>query len=168
MEEKMKNYKEWSLSQILLIVLDVILILGVIITAIVYYNTFLKYTGDLNGLNKFIMFILLTVGIVCIFLIVLELRKIVLTLNKGNPFVWLNVRALKRISVECFIIAACYFGNFIVNFGKNKYKFIYLDSKGIHTDTEPIIFILAGVFIAILANVFKKAIEYKEENDFTI
>ncbi|MCD3244803.1 DUF2975 domain-containing protein [Clostridium botulinum C] len=166
--KKMSNCKKISLSQILLLVLDIILILGVITTVIVYYNTFFKGSENLNGLNKFIMFALLTVGITCIFFIILELRKIVLTLIKGNPFVWLNVKALKRISLECFIIASCYIVNFIVNFGENKYKFIYLDSKGIHTDTEPIIFILAGVFIAILANVFKTAIEYKEENDFTI
>ncbi|KGM93441.1 hypothetical protein Z968_12525 [Clostridium novyi A str. 4552] len=164
----MKYYGKKSLSQVLLWMLDIILVVGVGLSILVYYNTFFKNTGNINGKNKIVLGILLTIGVVCIFLIVFELRKIVKTLIKSNPFVWSNVKSLKKISVKCFIIAACYFGNFVASFGKEKYKFIYLDAKGIHTDTEPIIFILAGIFIAILAGVFKKAIEYKEENDFTI
>src|SRR3712207_8949869 len=91
----MNNYKKISLSQILLLVLNLILIIGVITTVIVYYNTFFKGSGDLNGLNKFSMFALLTVGVICIFMIVLELRKIVLTLIKGNPFVWLDRKSTR-------------------------------------------------------------------------
>lgn len=164
----MKYYGKKSLSQVLLWILNIMLVLGIGLTILLYYNTFFKDIGSIDEKNKIILGTLLTIGVVCIFLIVIELRKIVITLIKTNPFVWSNVTSLKRISVECFIIAACYFGNLVLSFGKEKYRFIYLDAKGIHTDTEPIIFILAGIFIAILAGVFKKAIEYKEENDFTI
>ncbi|WP_142415357.1 DUF2975 domain-containing protein [Hathewaya massiliensis] len=164
----MMSYEKHSLSKILAFVLDMILIFGIIITAIVYYNTFFIDTKSFQGSNKIIMGILLTIGVVCIFLIVFQLKKITYTLVKGSPFIWDNVKSLNKISKYCFVIAGCYFLNFLVNIGKETYRFIYIDEKGIHTDTELIIFLISGVFIAILSRIFKEAVKYKEENDYTI
>ena len=102
------------------------------------------------------------------FLIVANLRKILLSLMKANPFIRENVKALKKVSSECFIIAGCYICNMVINSNFKDFNFIYVDDKGIHTDMEFIIFLFAGCFILILAKVFQQAVEYKEENDFTI
>ncbi|AWZ48534.1 DUF2975 domain-containing protein [Hathewaya limosa] len=163
----MKCLDKKQLCKAVEVSLNLILIFGIFMTITVYYNTFFRDVKNLE-LNTCIVATLLTIGIVCIFLIVFQLKKIMITLTKGNPFVWENVKSLNKISIECFIIAACYLGNFIANLGKDTYRFIYIDSKGIHTDTELIIFIFAGIFILILSKVFKEAIKYKEENDFTI
>ncbi|CAM2976473.1 DUF2975 domain-containing protein [Hathewaya histolytica] len=164
----MKFYESKALSRTLGIILNIILVFGIVMTAIVYYNTFFINSKSLDGTWKPLMAIILTLGIVCIFLIVFELKKITCTLVKGNPFLWENVNSLNKISKYCFVISGCYFLNFIFNIGKGTYKFIYIDTKGIHTDTELIIFLLAGIFIAILSKIFKEAVKFKEENDYTI
>lgn len=92
----MISYKKHSLSKALAFVLNIILIFGIIMIAMVYYNTFFIDTKSFQDGNK------------------------------------------------------------------------YIYEKGIHTDTELIIFLIAGVFIAILSKIFKEAVKYKEENDYTI
>jgi hypothetical protein len=164
----MKLYGKKSIANILGIILNIILVVGIIITTMVYYNTFFANRGTLDETNNFVIGLLMTIGIVCIFLIVFHLKSIVGTLVTGNPFVMKNIKSLNKIAIECFIISGCYLLNFLVNIGKSTYKFIYVDNKGIHTDTELIIFFLAGGFILILSAVIKEALKYKEENEYTI
>lgn len=164
----MKLYGKKSVGEILGIFLNIILVLGLVMTVMVYYNTFFVNKESLKGTNIFLMGLVMTIGIICTFLIVFHLKSIVSTLIDGNPFVWKNVKSLNKISIECFIISGCYLLNFIANIGSRAFKIIYVDNNGIHTDTEPIIFLLAGAFILVLSIVFKEALNYKEENDYTI
>ncbi|HCW04918.1 MAG TPA: hypothetical protein DGK91_10605 [Clostridium sp.] len=69
---------------------------------------------------------------------------------------------------SCFTITACYIINFIINNQFRDFKFILIDEQGILTDIEFLIFFFTGCFILILSQVFKQAIEYKEDNDLTI
>lgn len=165
----MKFYSK-NMSKTLDIILNLIIVLGLIITAKIYYSIFVeaKDNSTLSNTQTIIMILILTIGIISTFLIVFDLKKILKTIIKSNPFVLSNVKSLYKISVECFIITGCYLANILFNFKNHIYKFIYVDSNFIHTDTEPIIFFLAGIFILILAAVFKEAIKYKEENDYTI
>lgn len=151
-----------KMSSVLLFLLNIILIVGLIMTIKVYYHTFWRSNYYLSTINNIIVDLLLTICIISTFLIVFQLKNIVRTLVKGNPFVWVNVKALNKISIECFLISSCYLIKILVNIGKSSYRFIYIDKQWIHTDTEPVIFLLAGMFILILATVFK------EENDYTI
>lgn len=48
----MKYYGKKSLSQVLLWMLDIILVVGVGLSILVYYNTFFKNTGNINGKTK--------------------------------------------------------------------------------------------------------------------
>ncbi|MDU1313641.1 MAG: DUF2975 domain-containing protein [Clostridium septicum] len=164
----MKFYGEKSLSQILKITLNIAIIFGIVMTGDVFYNTFFNREKSLNTNEKVVFGTLLIIGIISLFLIVLELRKIIGTLIESNPFVRENVVSFKKISVESFIIAGCYITNLIFNSNFKNFKFIYVDNSGIHTDMEFLIFLFAGIFIFILAKVFEKAVEFKEENDFTI
>ncbi|AYE35222.1 DUF2975 domain-containing protein [Clostridium septicum] len=164
----MKFYGEKSLSQILKITLNIAIIFGIVMTGDVFYNTFFNREKSLNTNEKVVFVTLLIIGIISLFLIVLELRKIIGTLIESNPFVRENVVSFKKISVESFIIAGCYITNLIFNSNFKNFKFIYVDNSGIHTDMEFLIFLFAGIFIFILAKVFEKAVEFKEENDFTI
>lgn len=164
----MKFYGEKSLSQILKITLNIAIIFGIVMTGNVFYNIFFNRENSLNTNEKVVFGTLLIIGIISLFLIVLELRKIIGTLIESNPFVRENVVSFKKISVESFIIAGCYISNLIFNSNFKNFKFIYVDNSGIHTDMEFLIFLFAGIFIFILAKVFEKAVEFKEENDFTI
>lgn len=84
-----------------------------------------------------------------------EMRKIFKTLNRRNPFRMDNVRSLKRISACSFITAAAYVA-----------KIIFYNS--FLTVIMAMVFIIAGLFTIIMAEVFKQAVEVKEENDLTI
>jgi hypothetical protein len=164
----MKYYGKRSMSAVLEAVLIFTLIIGAIATGMIFYDILFNMKQNIDIGKKVLVIILLAVGITSAFLIVIDLKKVMSTLVKSDPFIRANVRSLKRISVDCFIIAGCYLMNFIFGSNFKEFQFIYIDSKGIHTDMEFIIFIFAGCFIAVLSKVFQQAVQYKEENDFTI
>jgi hypothetical protein len=93
-------------------------------------------------------------GIFCL-IIIFELRKIFKTLNRRNPFMMDNVKSLNRMAISAFIIAASYI-----------IKIIFFNS--FLTVIITMIFIIVGLFTVIFAEVFRQAIEVKEENDLTI
>lgn len=84
-------------------------------------------------------------------IVVHEIRKLLKNLNKKNPFIIDNVKSFKRIAVACLIIAACYIIKIIF------YNLIVT-----------MVFIIAGFFSIILAEVFRQAVLVKEENEMTI
>jgi len=72
-----------------------------------------------------------------------------------SPFVARNVRALKRVGIILFILAAAFFGKcFIYN--------TFLTMVG------AVIFFIACLFAFTLASLFKQAVAFREENDLTI
>ena len=73
-----------------------------------------------------------------------------------------NAKSLNMVSYSCFIISALYLGMSIYIFSIIK-NYIFAFSTML-----AIIFAVSGVGIKILNEIYKKAIECKEENDFTI
>lgn len=164
----MELKEEKFLSKILSIVLNISILFGVILTISLFYTTF--YKGGIQNfiINKGLITALLVIGIGSLFYIVFQLRGIIKTLIKGDPFVRSNAVAFKKISLASLIISLCYFFNLFINSNLKEFKFIYVDNMGIHTDLEVFIFLFASAFIFILAKVFDKAVTFKEENDLTI
>jgi len=162
----MKYYGKSSLSLFLKILLDILGIGGFILFLFILKDTLKK---DLSFSPAAVVTCLLfVIGSLALFAILFYLRKIVISLIKVTPFVIENVKSLKRMSICCFIISACYVINFVINNKLKDFQLINIDSKGVHTDVEFLVFFFAGCFILILSQVFKQAIEYKEDNDFTI
>ncbi|MDD6794785.1 MAG: DUF2975 domain-containing protein [Clostridiaceae bacterium] len=162
----MKYYGRNSLSSFISVILTFVLLFGVMLTGYTFYTTFNNESIDFY--KKIIIFIMLIIGIVCTFIIIINLKKVIKTLVNEDPFIIENVKALKKISKSCFVIATCYILNFFISLTEESFKIIYIDSAGVHTNAEIFIFLLAGCFIGILSKVFEKAIKYKEENDLTI
>lgn len=102
----------------------------------------------------FMLGFLYITGLTCLEM-VYEVRRIFKSLNRRNPFMMDNVKSLNRIAVACFIIAAAY----VV-------KIIFYNS--VLTLILTMVFIIAGLFSIVLAEVFRQAVEFKEENDLTI
>lgn len=100
------------------------------------------------------MIILFTSG-VCAVYILFNLKIIFKTLLGGNPFVDKNVSCLRKMAVACFLIAIIYC-----------YKTWFWFS--IATSIIVVIFIIAGLFCLTLKDVFKQAIVFKEEIDYTV
>ncbi len=154
----MKILGENSLSQKVKILLDLIFIggIGIFISLPKSLKWYLQ--SSFVYLNDKIYFYLLALiaitGIFCLML-VYEVRKIFKTLERKDPFMIDNVKSLDKIGLFCFLISACYIS-----------KIFLLNS--FMTLIVIMVFIIAGLFSIILAEVFRQAIVVKEENDLTI
>lgn len=93
-------------------------------------------------------------GILAI-LIIGELRKMFRTVLVEDCFVKENVVSLQRMGTYSFVIAVVCLIRTV----------LYLTVAML---TLILVFIIAGLFSKVLAFVFDKAVEYKQENDFTI
>lgn len=148
---------EKGLSGILKKFLDLVFVGGAVIY--VFLPLIIKwYIYILKQNNResyyFILIFLYVTGLFAL-CICYEMRKIFKTLNRHNPFMMDNVTSLKRVSVFSFIISGCYV-----------IKIICYNS--ILTMVITMLFIMLGLFLLVLSEVFKQAVEVKEENDLTI
>ncbi|MBU3092421.1 DUF2975 domain-containing protein [Clostridium sp. CM028] len=164
----MKYYGKTSLSSLLKLMLDGLIVIGFIVYLLILRKALVAEQVNLLNFKNIITCVLFVLGGFALLCIMYYLRCIMNSLVKANPFVWKNVESLKIVAASCFIIAACYVLNFFINNQYLNLKLIEIDAKGIHTDIEFIIFFFAGCFTLVLSKVFKQAIEVKEENDFTV
>jgi hypothetical protein len=98
--------------------------------------------------------VLLTSGI-CALYILWQLKLMFKTLIGGNPFIDANVTCLRKCAVAGFLIAIIYLIKAVFSFTPA-------------TAVIFVIFSLAALFCLTLKDVFKQAIAYKEENDWTV
>lgn len=98
--------------------------------------------------------IVLVSGLCALFLL-WQLKAIFKTLLGGNPFVDKNVDCLRKSSVASFLIAMVYIVKSIFWFT-------------IASTVFAIVFALLGLFCLTLKDIFKQAIAFKEENDWTV
>lgn len=102
----------------------------------------------------FILVILYTTGLFALFALN-EMRRIFRNLNQKGPFIEDHVTSLKRIAVASLLISISYFIK--VFFHNSLLTIIFV-----------MVFLIAGLFSIVLAEVFRQAIIVKEENDLTI
>ncbi|MFT5873590.1 MAG: hypothetical protein ACI8WT_002537 [Clostridium sp.] len=164
----MKYYGEKSLASLLKISLDIMIITGIVIYFIMSKQTFAEKAANMLWGRFIVTYILFTIGGISVILILLNLRQIVDSLINLTPFIKHNVLCLKRISFLCFSVSICYATDFLINGQYKNFNIAYIDASGIHTDIEFLIFFFVGWFILILSQIFKQAVEVKEENEFTI
>ena len=138
-------------------VLDIMFVLGILITATLPFllKTYGKYVEP--GIEKYIWQNSVVLGLCGIFslMIVWELRKMFKTVIADDCFVRNNVTSLKKMSIYSveivfFMAVKCLFN-------------ITLATMAIM-----MVFIIAGLFSRVLAQVFDKAVTYKLEKDLTI
>lgn len=98
--------------------------------------------------------ILLTTGL-CLLYILWQLKLIFKTLIGGNPFTDKNINCLKKCSAASLLIAVIYL-----------LKILFWPTAA--SSLIVIIFSLLGLFCLTLKDVFKQAVAYKEENDWTV
>jgi hypothetical protein len=164
----MKENKYNSMAKFLIIVLNVLITLGVLTFISLIASTLAP--GDIGESNRkyIVNCILFLIGTSSLVFILYCLRKILKSVIKAGPFNMSIVKSLKNIALSCFIITICYLINFFYNNQFKSFRLIEIGPTGIHTDTEFLIFFFAGCFVLILAQIYKQAVEVKEENDFTV
>ncbi|WP_069999604.1 DUF2975 domain-containing protein [Cellulosilyticum sp. I15G10I2] len=147
-----------SLASFVKILLDLIFVggIGILLSLPVSVRWYLGYTYSSTYDNSYYFLVgLLAVTGVLALGIVREIRNIFKTLDGKDPFIMSNVKSLNRMGIFSFIIAFLY-GT----------KIYYLNS--FFTIVILMIFVIAGFFSIILAEVFRQAVEVKMENDYTI
>jgi len=98
--------------------------------------------------------VLLSSG-VCAVYIMYQLKRMFKTLVSGNPFVAQNVTCLRKCAVASALIAGIFFIRSIMWFT-------------IAGSVIVVIFFILSLFCLTLKDLFKQAIIYKEETDWTV
>lgn len=163
----MNNKDISGIPQFLKISLNIMLVIGVFVFLWAIFTSFSGLT-QFKSIKLLITFILFLTGGLSLLCMLFYLRRIIASLVERTPFTWNNVRSLKRIAVFCLIISICYGANIFINKQYLSLTIVSIDQYGIHTDLEFLIFFFAACFIFALSQVFKQAVEFKEENDLTI
>lgn len=161
------NTKSNGSKDIIAFLLAIIYALGIIslVLSVLVYFIFPNYFTIKSSL---FMLILSIVAYCSVLEIIRELIKINDTLIIDKmPFVKANVERMQRISICLFIISVYVFIKDWLKF-KSHFLAFDFDNTGLVTDSEFIIFVLLGLLVLVLANIFKNAIEIKNENDLTI
>lgn len=164
----MEENKYNSMARFLIIVLNMLIAFGVLTFISLIISTLSP--GEMGVANRtyIVNCILVFIGTSSLIFILYCLRRILKSVIKAGPFNMSIVKSLKNIVSSCFVITICYLINFFYNNQFKNFRLIEIGPKGIQTDTEFLIFFFAGCFVLILAQIYKQAVEVKEENDFTV
>jgi hypothetical protein len=163
----MENKKNSRTSKFLKVSLNIMIPLGIFVFL---WAVFTSFSGLLHliSLKLVITFILFATGGISLIGMLIYLRIIIGSLIKKTPFTWRNVKSLRMIASLSLVISICYGANLFINRQYINFTIVSIDMNGIHTDLEFLIFFFAACFIYVLSQVFKQAVEFKEENDLTI
>ena len=99
--------------------------------------------------------IILTAGGLCAVYILYQLKLMFKTLMGQDPFVRQNISCFRKCGVASFLISSLFFVRVFIGFT-------------LGTAIIVIIFAMLGLFSLTMKDVFKQAVFYKEENDWTV
>lgn len=136
--------------------LDFMFYAGIVVTATLPLS--IRFYGRYNSYFAEywipLVFMFAISGVLAI-LIIYELRKMFRSVLNDDYFIRENVVSLRRMGTYSFFIALVTAGRMI----------LYLTPAVI---VVILVFVIAGLFSKVLAQVFDKAVSYKLENDLTI
>lgn len=138
------------------IVVDIMFYGGIIIcvTLPLILPPLLKMFGYAAYRNRPFTVVLLPAGICAVF-ILWQLKAFFKTLLGGNPFIMENITCFRKMAVASLLLAIIFlFAIFYIN------SFVSL--------VFVVMFAILGLVCLTLKDVFKQAIAYKEENDWTV
>lgn len=165
----MRNYIEAEKKfQFINVVLNVLFYAEVIACIMfpILWCTFL-FSPKVTQVN-IIMTILFFIAFINCIIITNEIIKMNKTLIEKNPFVMNNVKSMRNIALNIFIIGIYIFIKDRLKFGYQYFFAFHSDQYGPYCDMDFLIFIIMGIFMIILAEMFKGVIKIKEENDLTV
>lgn len=157
----------------------VITLLDIIVVATYIITLFLSHNKSLMTENYLLEVVLITIismvflstGIVALF-IIYEFIKIFRNLKENQIFEKNNIKYLNKVSILSIIMGILYLVCLIgVSSFLSKYLSFDLLSNiliKVLIFVFSVAFLIFGIGIRILNEIYKRAIEYKEENDFTI
>ncbi len=149
-------YKNSVVHHITKIVVDIMLYVGIVcVLAVPFLGVrFLPVLGY-EYTDSIIFTVILFVTGLCSVYILYILKKMFKTLLGGNPFVEGNIKCFRKMAVACAVVAVLY-----------ALKTIWLFTLA--TVIIVIVFLVGTLFCLTLKDLFKQAVSYKEENDWTV
>ncbi len=171
----MKILGEKSLSSKVIVGLNIFFTIISFID-IVVLSIIIKVVGHIvmreniqNNIFDFTFWIMIILtGIIALF-IIYQFIKIFKNLKSNILFCENNSKRLNIVSISCFVISAIYLIIAILLFlTMNDLMEAFIYYIFAFSIILMVIFSVSGIGIKILNEIYKKAIEYKEENEFTI
>ena len=162
----MKILGKKSLSSIIKIFLWILLIrclLVVLIGGIVVIKEFSYFNKD-NTLRSLIILYLSSIPAS---ILIIQFIGIFKSLENSKVFENQNVKRLKTSYITSIIMGIMYLVNSIMLFlsrAEENWEIVYMFLMYVVT----LVFLIFGVGLIVLSEIYKKAIKYKEENDLTI
>ena len=138
------------------LIIDIMFFGGILCTAAVPFLT--KFIGGFYGYDtrvSIIFAVMLFISGAASVYILFNMRRMLKTLVENDPFVMKNADCLRRIATACAVIVAVY-----------AVKCVLLFSWA--TVVIAIAFSVGALFCLVLKDLFKQAVAYKEENDWTV
>ena len=114
----------------------------------------LAFVGGSQEMRLHYTIVLLSSGM-CAVYILFQLKRMFRTLVGGNPFIVQNVSCLRQCAVASALIAFIYFVRLLMWFT-------------IPAAIIMIVFAMLSLFSLTLKDLFKQAVTYKEETDWTV
>lgn len=145
-----------AINKVTKIVVDIFFYIGIVcVISVPFLEKILQMRYNYGSFHlKFMTATLFTSGI-CAVYILYNLKCMFKTLAGGNPFVRENIKCFTRMAVASAIIALIYIAKAFVLFSPA-------------TVTVICVFAITALFCLTLRDIFKQAIAYKEENDWTV
>lgn len=148
--------KKESIIRITKYLLDFMFFAGIIVTVTLPFSAkwLINFLPDLEARYTEYVILYFVLGVLAI-AVLGELRKMFRTVLADNCFVYDNVVSLQRMGTYSFMVA-------LISLVRT------LLCMTIAMLVVILVFIIAGLFSKVLAFVFERAVNYKEENDLTI
>jgi len=149
-------YRNSITHHITKVLVDIMFCGGIVCVILVPWLS--KFIRDYLGYGEkgywIITSILFSSGISAVY-ILFNLKQMFKTLLGGNPFIEKNISCLRKIAVACASIALIYIIKCVIMFS-------------IPTVIIVLVFTIGTLFCLTLKDIFKQAIFYKEEHDWTV
>lgn len=159
-----------SMIKVFLIVLFVICIIAMISLPIFVRN--LESVNDISEIKDVILeMTFMYIAAIPALLMIIEFEKIFNDFSKGNVFSRKIENRLKRTSLYSLIIGIVFLLNCVIyncSFGEKIFEEPFRIMYVIVIILIALIFLILSVGLIILKNVYKTAVDNKEENDLTI
>lgn len=145
-----------AINKVTKIVVDIFFYIGIVyVISVPFLRKILQMHYNYGSFHlKFMTATLFISGISAVY-ILYNLKCMFKTLTGGNPFVRENIKCFTRMAVASAIIALIYIAKAFVLFSPA-------------TVTVICVFAITALFCLTLRDIFKQAIAYKEENDWTV
>ncbi len=144
------------LHRVTKVLVDIMFYCGIIcVISVPFIATLIKNFYGYNDRILIWLTTMLFLSGVCAVYILFNLKQMFRTLIGGNPFVDKNIDSFRRMAIACAFIAIIYIIKCFILFSWATLIIV-------------IVFIIGTLFCLTLKDIFRQAIYYKEENDWTV